>query len=182
MSPSGISTVKKPVAQSVSVIAGWDTAGCRGSVGGRRGTVRRAVRRLTIGQVGNRIPVSANPDPGYSPNDGGGVGDTLRPTEALDSDDVRNDDGDETVDPPEGWREADKINADGEVDESLDEKLAAEEPEQPELNQPMSEPSGDTELRPDDQVERIDPDQHGRDMGQIDGTPEDGDSFFPVVE
>nr|WP_234787731.1 hypothetical protein [Mycolicibacterium novocastrense] len=100
----------------------------------------------------------------------------------MDSDDVRNADGDETVDPPEGWREADKINADGEVDESLDEKLAAEEPEQPELNQPVGEPSGDTELRPDDEVDRIDPDQHGRDEGQIDGTPEDGDSFFPVVE
>lgn len=140
------------------------------------------MRRLATRQVGNRIPVSANPDPGYSPNDGGGVGDTLRPTEAMDSDDVRNADGDETVDPPEGWREADKINADGEVDESLDEKLAAEEPEQPELNQPVGEPSGDTELRPDDEVDRIDPDQHGRDEGQIDGTPEDGDSFFPVVE
>ncbi|RAV18262.1 hypothetical protein DQP55_02000 [Mycolicibacterium sp. GF69] len=126
--------------------------------------------------------MTTDPDPGYSPNDGGGVGDTLRPTEALDSDDVRNDDGDETVDPPEGWREADKINADGEVDESLDEKLAAEEPEQPELNTPMSDPSGDTELRADDQVDRVDPDQHGRSEGQVDGTPEDGDSFFPVVE
>lgn len=126
--------------------------------------------------------MSANPDPGYSPNDDGGVGDTLRPTEAFDSDDVRNDDGDETVDPPEQWREADKINADGEVDESLDEKLAAEEPEQPELNEPMSEPSGDTEVRADDQVDRLDPEQHGRSEGQVDGTPEDGDSFFPVVE
>jgi hypothetical protein len=50
--------------------------------------------------------------------------DTLRPTEALDSDDVRNDDGDEVVDPED----------------------------------------------------------HGRDIGQIDGSPEDGDSMFPVVE
>ncbi|WP_101951282.1 hypothetical protein [Mycobacterium sp. 3519A] len=73
--------------------------------------------------------MSANPDPGYSPNDSGGVGDTLRPTEALDSDDVQNDDGDEVVDPPETWREADKITADGEVDESLDDKLAAEQPD-----------------------------------------------------
>ncbi|WP_156425176.1 hypothetical protein [Mycobacterium sp. GA-1285] len=102
--------------------------------------------------------------------------------EAFDSDDVRNADGDETVDPPDGWREADKINADGEVDESLDEKLAAEEPEQPELNQPLGEPSGDTELRTDDELDHLDPDQHGRDAGQIDGSPEDGDSFFPVVE
>jgi len=31
-------------------------------------------------------------------------------------------------------------------------------------------------------LDGIDPDQHGRDSGQIDGTPEDGDSFFDVVE
>ncbi|MCV7282025.1 hypothetical protein H7J88_20560 [Mycolicibacterium flavescens] len=123
-----------------------------------------------------------NPDPGYSPNDGGGVGDTLRPMEATDPDDLRNDDGDATVDPPDRWREADKINADGEVDESLDEKLAAEQPEQPELAEPLAEPSGDTEVRPDDEVDRVDPDVHGRTEGQIDGTPEDGDSFYPVVE
>ncbi|KUI03654.1 hypothetical protein [Mycobacterium sp. IS-3022] len=115
--------------------------------------------------------MNANPDPGNSPNDGGGVGDTLRPTEAFDSDDVRNDDGDETVDPPDHWREADKVNADGEIDETLDEKLAAEEP--------------DVAERPTDegvQMDRVNPDDHGTDEGQISGTPEDGDSFFPVVE
>jgi hypothetical protein len=53
--------------------------------------------------------------------------DTLSPAEALDSDEV-GDEGDEPVDPPEGWAAADQIaeEADG---ESLDEKLAAEEPE-----------------------------------------------------
>jgi hypothetical protein len=29
--------------------------------------------------------------------------------EALDSDDVRNDDGDEVVDPPDGWAAADRV-------------------------------------------------------------------------
>ncbi|BBY81343.1 hypothetical protein MPUL_25010 [Mycolicibacterium pulveris] len=63
-----------------------------------------------------------------SPNDTGGVEDTLRPMEATDSDDVRNEDGDEVVDPPEQWAAADHIAAEPEG-ESLDEKLAAERPE-----------------------------------------------------
>jgi hypothetical protein len=33
-----------------------------------------------------------------------------------------------------------------------------------------------------DQLDRIDPTHHGRDRGQIDGTPEDGGSFYDVVE
>jgi hypothetical protein len=54
--------------------------------------------------------------------------DTLRPAEALDSDEVDNDDGDEPVDPPEDWAAADQI-AEEPDGESLDEKLAAEEPD-----------------------------------------------------
>ena len=54
--------------------------------------------------------------------------DTLRPSEALDSDEVRNADGDEVVDPPEDWAAADHI-AEEPDGESLDEKLAAEEPD-----------------------------------------------------
>ena len=34
----------------------------------------------------------------------------------------------------------------------------------------------------DDELDHLDPQQHGRERGQIDGTPEDGDSFFDVVE
>jgi hypothetical protein len=45
--------------------------------------------------------------------------DMLDPSESLDSDEVRNNDGDEVADPPDEWIEAD-------VNESLDEKLAAE--------------------------------------------------------
>jgi hypothetical protein len=113
---------------------------------------------------------SVDPDFPDSPNDTGGVDDTLRPTEALDPDDVRNDDGDEVVDPPTDWAAADHIaeNPDG---ESLDEKLAAEEPE-------PSAPTPDVAA----DVEHIDPGHHGTDEGQISGTPEDGDSIFPVVE
>ncbi len=32
----------------------------------------------------------------------------------------------------------------------------------------------------DDELDRLDPAQHGTERGQIDGTPEDGDSFFDV--
>jgi hypothetical protein len=93
---------------------------------------------------------SVDPEFPDSPNDTGGVDDTLRPAEALDPDDVRNADGDEVVDPPEHWAAADHI-AEEPDGESLDEKLAAEEPEPPA-------------------------------RGQISGSPEDGDSLFPVVE
>lgn len=47
---------------------------------------------------------------------------TLSPSESLDSDEVRNADGDEVVDAPDRWRDADEAD-------SLDEKLATEEPE-----------------------------------------------------
>jgi hypothetical protein len=93
---------------------------------------------------------SENTDFDDSANDVGGVGDTLRPMEALDSDDVRNDDGDEVVDPPD-------------TGESV-------------------EQTGATELLSDDDVDRLLPDDHGSDEGQVSGTPEDGDSIFPEVE
>jgi hypothetical protein len=43
------------------------------------------------------------------------------------------------------------------------------------------EQMGDTELLADD-VDRLLPEDHGTDEGQVSGTPEDGDSLFPVVE
>lgn len=102
----------------------------------------------------------------------------LTPAEALDSDEVRNDDGDETVDPPERWIEA-------RDDESLDERLSEEEPDvSPDDVDPRDADDRlpRTELRSDDEIDRLDPEQHGRERGQIDGTPEDGDSFYDVVE
>jgi hypothetical protein len=89
--------------------------------------------------------------------------DMLDQSESLDSEEVRNDDGDEVVDPPEHWIEA-------EDHESLDEKLAAE----------ISDDARDQIVSDDDDLDRIDPNQHGRVKGQIDGTPEDGDSFYNV--
>lgn len=126
-------------------------------------------------------PDVVSPEYDDSPNDTGGSDDTLRPMEALDADDVRNDDGDTVVDPPDDWTAADHI-AEEPDGETLDEKLAAEEPDDPALNQPSAAPIGDTEARDDDDIDHVDPELHGRTEGQIDGTPEDGDSLFPVVE
>ena len=103
----------------------------------------------------------------------------LTPEEALDSDEVRNDDGDETVDPPEKWIEAKE-------DEDLDERLADEEPDVSADDIDVRD-ADDSDLREtvtmsDDEIDRLDPQVHGRERGQIDGTPEDGDSFYDVVE
>ena len=98
--------------------------------------------------------------------------------EALDSDEVRNDDGDAVVDPPEEW-------IDAEENETLDERLAEEEPDvSPDDIDPRdaADKTSDTESMSDDELDQLDPEQHGRERGQIDGTPEDGDSFYDVVE
>ncbi len=96
-----------------------------------------------------------------------GPGDTLDPSESTDSDEVRNDDGDIVVDPPEGWSEADKFGMTAREEregESLDQRLAEEEPD----------------VIPDVEPSDVTPGRAHR--GQIDGTPEDGESLFEVVD
>jgi hypothetical protein len=56
----------------------------------------------------------------------------LDQSESLDSDEVRNDDGDEVVGPPDAWVMADD-------NESLDEKLAAEIPDYSRDDRPSGE-------------------------------------------
>ncbi|ORV96443.1 hypothetical protein [Mycobacterium kyorinense] len=105
-------------------------------------------------------------DPSDFPEEGG-PGDTLNPSESTDSDEVRNDDGDIVVDPPDGWSEADKFGMtqrEEQQGESLDDKLAAEEPDVAGDQTPVD----DTPAR--------------RHRGQIDGTPEDGSSLYDVVD
>ena len=107
----------------------------------------------------------------------------LTPAESLDSDEIRNDDGDEVTDPPERWIEA-------KDDETLDERLAEEVPDvsadHPDDDDDSeahdSDEGGGLTLVSDDELDRIDPSVHGRAQGQIDGTPEDGESFFDIVE
>ncbi|MGE0217035.1 hypothetical protein [Mycolicibacterium sp.] len=84
----------------------------------------------------------------------------LSPMEATDPDDVHNADGDEVVDPPEDWSGADKYGMSAEEQregESLDQRLAEEEPD-------------------------VTADEPGVHRGQVSGSPEDGDSLYPVVE
>ena len=104
----------------------------------------------------------------------------LEQSESLDSDEVRNDDGDAVVDPPDEWIKADD-------NESLDAKLAAETSDNPRDDQPSreahdSDEGGALDVVSDDDLDRIDPSVHGRESGQIDGTPEDGESFFDIRE
>ena len=110
--------------------------------------------------------------------DAGGPGDTLSPSESLDSDDVRNDDGDEVVDPPDSWIEP-------RDDDSLDERLAAEEPDTS-VDGPLPDPatlqdgvsSSEFAVKEADIVDGVIVEDSRVTRGQIDGTPEDGDSFF----
>ncbi|WP_241384903.1 hypothetical protein [Rhodococcus sp. CH91] len=135
-----------------------------------------------------------------------GPGDTLSPSEGLDSDEVRNDDGDEVVDPPEGWSEADKFGTtprEEKEGESLDQRLAEEEPDvepvdpldkpvavtpEDELTEDVDEVIDDaTTGAPEDTkladvVDGVIVEDSRIDRGQIDGTPEDGESIFPIVE
>jgi hypothetical protein len=110
-----------------------------------------------------------------SANDAGGPGDTLSPMEALDSDEIRNDDGDNVVDPPDQWIEV-------EESDSLDDKLAAEVPDATAAPAADDASTGDTVELTDDQIDHVVPGDTGTDAGQVSGTPEDGDSFFTVVE
>ncbi|AFM17742.1 hypothetical protein Mycch_2989 [Mycolicibacterium chubuense NBB4] len=122
---------------------------------------------------------------GTTANDLGGAEDMLSPMEGTDSDDVHNDDGDEVVDPPEDWSGATKFGMSAQEQregETLDERLAEEVPDVT---------AGDVDPRDADEVADRDepipgsdiaPEQPGVHEGQIDGTPEDGDSLFPVVE
>jgi hypothetical protein len=107
----------------------------------------------------------------------------LSKSEELDSDEIRNDDGDEVADPPERWIPA-------KDDETLDERLSDEVPDVGSTGEDAveasdahdSEGGGGLELVAGDELDRLDTQRHGREEGQIDGAPEDGDSFFDIVE
>jgi hypothetical protein len=114
--------------------------------------------------------------------DVGGPDGTLSPEESLDSDDVRNDDGDEVVDPPDSWLEPRE-------DESLDDRLASEEPDIS-VDTPLSDAANMQDgiswaeygVKEADVVEGVIVEDSRVNRGQVDGTPEDGDSFFPVID
>ncbi|MBW0015429.1 hypothetical protein [Mycobacterium sp.] len=107
-------------------------------------------------------------DPADFPEEGG-PGDTLNASEGTDSDELRNDDGDIVVDPPERWSEADRFGMTAREQregEPLDTRLAEEEPD---VTDVVDDPLTD--------------DRPGRaHRGQIDDAPEDGDSLYQVVD
>ncbi|MDP9167669.1 MAG: hypothetical protein M3O32_16655, partial [Actinomycetota bacterium] len=91
----------------------------------------------------------------------------LSPSESLDSDEIRNDDGDEVTDPPERWIEA-------KDDETLDERLSDEEPDVGDddgddddedtvdrTEAHDSDSGGGLRVTGNDELDRLDPDQHG---------------------
>ena len=82
-----------------------------------------------------------------------GPDNTLGPSESLDSEEVRNDDGDIVVDAPLRW-----ISPEDHL--TLDKRLAAEEPELGYTEGPPPRP--------------------GRHRLQISGSPNDGSSFYTV--
>lgn len=107
-------------------------------------------------------------DPADFPEEGG-PGGTLNQEESTDPDELRNDDGDIVVDPPEDWTAADGPGMTAREEregESLDDRLAAEEPDV--LSGAASTPEEDVPGR----IHR----------GQVSGAPEDGESFYQVVE
>ncbi|OZG29050.1 hypothetical protein BH683_011650 [Williamsia sp. 1138] len=68
-----------------------------------------------------------------------GPGDTLNPSESLDPDEQRIGADDDVTDPPEDWSEADSFGTTPREElegESLDEKIAEEEPDVPLEEQP----------------------------------------------
>jgi hypothetical protein len=117
-------------------------------------------------------------------NDVGGADDLLSPMEGTDSDDVQNADGDDVVDPPDGWSGVDKFGMSAQEQaegESLDQRLAEEVPDVTPMDVDLRDADdvmGD-EPYPGSDVAADDPGVH---RGQIDGAPENGDSLFPVIE
>ncbi|KZF08500.1 MAG: hypothetical protein WBD41_18880 [Rhodococcus sp. (in: high G+C Gram-positive bacteria)] len=131
-----------------------------------------------------------------------GPGDTLDQSESLDSDELRNDDGDTVVDPPDHYSESDRFGTTANEaleGESLDEKLSEEEPDTaleddgPSVaetpDEELTEELVDHEILASDEDPDIDyadgqrkaeivegtlVEDRGRDRGQISGTPEDG--------
>jgi hypothetical protein len=130
---------------------------------------RSAADRLVLALSGNQIRM-VREDPEVPEE-------LLRPSEALDSDEVRNDDGDIVVDPPDNWSEADRfgVTADEQREgESLDSRLAEEEPDVFDsvvVDDEIADEEGPLDILPA-RVHR----------GQVSGTPEDGDSLYTVED
>ncbi len=94
--------------------------------------------------------------------------------EATDSDELRNDDGDEVVDPPEQWSGVDQFGMSADEERQgapLDQRLAEEEPDvMPADIDPRDPDDGAVD---DEAIVGSDaaPDDPGTHRGQVDGAP-----------
>ncbi|WP_305094263.1 hypothetical protein [Prescottella sp. R16] len=88
-----------------------------------------------------------------------GPDDTLGVSESLDSDEVRNEDGDDVVDAPDRWYDSDER-------ETLDERLAEEEPDVPVSGDARED---DDELQSAEIVDGVIVEDLGTHRGQVDG-------------
>ncbi|MDH6283481.1 hypothetical protein [Prescottella agglutinans] len=101
-----------------------------------------------------------------------GSGETLNVSESLDSDEVRNDDGDDVVDAPDEWSEADRFGTtlrEAEQGESLDQRLAEEEPDIPPFGGDREYAEDDDELQGAEIVDGVIVEDIGLHRGQVDG-------------
>lgn len=123
----------------------------------------------------NRIATGDNPARNHDPEHNEVMGieegpdDTLDVSESLDSDEVRNQDGDDVVDAPEHWSEADRFGTtlrEAERGESLDQRLAEEEPDIPPSGE---EREDDDELQGAEIVDGVIVEDVGLHRGQVDG-------------
>ncbi|RVW02878.1 hypothetical protein [Rhodococcus xishaensis] len=98
-----------------------------------------------------------------------GAGGTLNVSESLDSDEVCNADGDDVVDAPDSWSEADRFGTtlrEAEQGESLEQRLAEEEPD---VLMSDEEPEDDDELQGAEIVDGVIVEDLGLHRGQVDG-------------
>ena len=120
-----------------------DSAKSASSATGRfRGGRRRCLAAPGVGQHGAMAPTNS----------------TLTPEEELDSDEVRNDDGDEVVDPPEKWIEAkdDETSTSGSPTKTL---TSTPDDIDPARRRRLGLRAD--RVMPDDELDRLDP-QHAR--------------------
>lgn len=101
-----------------------------------------------------------------------GPDDTLDVSESLDSDEVRNEDGDDVVDPPDHWSEADRFGTtlrEAEEGESLDQRLAEEEPDTPPSGDEREDAEDPDELQGAEIIDGVIVEDVGLHRGQVDG-------------
>ncbi|MCL2536127.1 MAG: hypothetical protein FWE39_18345 [Nocardiaceae bacterium] len=101
-----------------------------------------------------------------------GSDETLNVSESVDSDEVRNEDGDDVVDAPDEWSEADRFGTtlrEAEQGESLDQRLSEEEPDVPPTGGDREYAEDADELQSAEIIDGVIVEDIGLHRGQVDG-------------